>query len=69
VTASYLMFKFESLHLSEEGNMPGRVLCHYKRCTLENKNSFWMTLISIPILVLDLLSHNIDIYNCIVLDM
>jgi len=69
VTASYLMFNFESLHLSEEGNMPGGVLCHYKQCTLENKNSFWMTPISIPILVLDPLSHNIDIYNCIVLDM
>ena len=69
MTASNLMFTFESLHLSEEGNMPSRVLCHQKRYTPENKNSFWMTLISIPILVLDLLSHNIDIYNCILLDM
>jgi len=69
VTASYLMLMFERLHLSEEDNMPGRVLCHHKRCILENKNSFGMTLISIPILVLDLLSHNIDIYNCILLDM
>ena len=69
MTASYLMFTFEILHLSKEGDMPGRVLRHQKRYTPKNKNSFWMTLISIPILVLDLLSHNIDIYNCILLDM
>lgn len=43
MTASYLMFTFESLHLSEVGNVPGRVLCHHKRCTSENKNSFRIT--------------------------
>jgi hypothetical protein len=50
VAASYLMFTFESLHLSEVGNMPGRVLCHHKQCAQMNKNSFWITQISILIL-------------------
>lgn len=40
MAASYLMFTFESLHLSQEGNMPGRVLGHHKQYTPENKNSF-----------------------------